>query len=687
VANQGTKLWACRANTSQLIIIAIAAIAVYVSTLFSSFVSDDAYQILDNPWIRESRFIPTIFSHSVWGFYNAGLPLPYYRPMMHLIYMFNYNIFGASPWGFHLISILFNAGVSVLVFLTAKHLLTGSSSTGTGWLSPAFIAAVLFATHPVHTEAVAWISALPELTFAFFCLLSFYLYVRFESGFKSSYSLSLIAFFMALLSKETALILPIIIIAHDYFLRKEGSGSARKHLKIYVPYLLIAGLYFMGRSYAVRDVAAAKKVGALSAYGYVINILSFFLQYMEKLIFPVHLNAYHIFHPLSSIFEPRGLLALTAALAFVVFFVVALKMNKLVFWCLALVIVPLLPTFYIIGNAEVGISERYLYLPSFGFVLLLAVLVDKIRAKKSKMTLGLGIILLLVIGSYSFATISRNSVWKDECTLWADTVKKSPDSAFVHRALGSALFNKGGIDEALTQFLLAAKLDPNNAETHMCLGAVYSRRGMIDQAVAHYRLSLLGDPFNWEAYYGLGDTYVNMGRLDDGIKLLERSLSLKTDFPDAHKDICCAFLLKGVLDEALKHCQIAVELTPDDADARYKLALAYKKNGATYKAIDEYETALGLMPTAAAHNNLGELYDSVGMYDKAIEQYQAVIQQQPHFAVAYNNLGMIYLKMGLFDRAVENFTCALRLSPDNRGFRINLEKVREMRLHQCRPAH
>jgi tetratricopeptide (TPR) repeat protein len=677
---------ACHTDTLQLIIIVVVSSAVYVSTLFSSFVSDDAYQILDNPWIRDIRFIPKIFSHSVWGFYNGKSPLPYYRPLMHLIYMFNYHVFGANPWGFHLTNILFNAGISVLVFVTAKHLLAGFSSTR-GWLSPAFIAAMLFATHPVHTEAVAWISALPELCFTFFGLLSFYLYIRSEEGGKSSYWLSLIAFFLALLSKETALTLPIIIIAYDYALTKKDPGSTRERLKRYVPYLLIIGLYFMGRSYAVRDVASAKKVVALSAYGHVINALSFFTQYMEKLILPVRLNAYHIFHPLSSILEPRGLLALTTALAFIVFIAIEVKMNKLVFWCLALVLIPLLPTFYIIGNAEVGISERYLYLPSFGFVLLLAILVDKIRTKKPKMTMGLVIILLLLIGSYSFGTMSRNGVWKDECSLWADTVKKSPDSDFVHRALGSALFNKGLIDGALTQFLLAEELAPHNAETQMCLGAVYNRKGMMGKSAAHYSLSLFWNPFNWEADYGLGDTYVNMGRLDDGIKQLERALSLKPDFPDAHKTICFAFLLKGVLDKALEHCQIAVDLTPDDPDAHHRLALAYKKSGATYKAIDEYDIVLRLMPTAAAHNGLGELYDSVGMYDKAIQQYQAAIQQQPHFAMAYNNLGMIYEKLGLFDRAVENFTRAVSLSPDNRDFRINLEKACGMRAHRCNPVH
>ncbi len=669
---------AANASTLRLLIVVIASIAVYVSTLFNSFVSDDSYQVLDNRWIRDIGFIPTIFSHSVWAFGNSTSSLHYYRPMMHLIYMFDYRVFGLNPWGFHLVNILFHAGVSVLVFVIAKRLLAEPPSSTLKYLSPAFIAGMLFATHPVHTEAVAWVAAVPELAFTFFFLLSFYLYMRSEEEVKGSYLFSLVSFALALLSKETALILPVIIAAYDYALRKDSSRRVTEYLRRYLLYLMIIGLYLMARSYGLRDVAPAKKIFDLSAYGYVINVISFFMHYAGELIFPVRLNAYHIFHPISSILAPEGLLGLTVTMAVIVLIAITLRKNKFAFFCLVLAIVPLIPTFYIIGNSEVGISDRYLYLPSFGFVLLLAVIADRVRVAKPKTTPVLVIILSMVIGLYSFGTISRNSVWKDEYTFWKDTARKSPDSAFVHRALGSALFNRGSIDEALKEFLLAVKLGPNNAETHMCLGAAYSRKGMLDKAVEHYSSALLLNPFNWEADYGLGVTYINMGRLDEGIEQLETSLRLKPDFADAHKDICVAYMLKGVLDKAIEHCQDAVRLTPNDSYAHYKLALAYKKNGSIYDAIGEYKIALSLMPTAAAHNDLGMLYDSVGMPDKAVEQYQAAIEQQPDFAKAYNNLGIVYAKMGLFDRAVENLDRAVRLSPDDRGFRINLEKVYEM---------
>ncbi len=670
---------AINANTLQLIIIFAVSIAVYFNALFNSFVFDDSYQVLDNRWIRDISFIPTIFSHSVWGFDTSTSVLHYYRPLMHLIYMFNYHVFGLNPLGFHLVNILFHAGVSVMVFIIVRHLLMASSSSTIDWyLSPAFIAAILFAIHPIHTEVVTWVAAVPELAFTFFCLLSLFLYMRSEEGLNSSYVLSLVSFALALLSKETALTLPIIIFAYDYLIKRNRSRSSKEYLKRYLPYTIIIGSYLFMRSYGLRDVAPVTKVFKLDAYTYVINVLSFLMHYIEKLILPIHLNAYHIFRPISSIMEPKGLLVLTFTIVFLVLAVVAFKKSKLVFWCLVLVIVPLIPTFYIIGNSEVGISERYLYLPSFGFVLLVALLIDRIRVSKPQMTLIMGIILSVLIGLYAFGTTTRNGIWKDDYSFWTDTSRKSPDSAFIHRAFGGVLFNRGNVDEALSEFLYAIQLNPSDAIAHTGLGATYNRKGFLDKSIEHYQIALQLKPSHWEAYYGLGVTYIAMGKLDQGIEQIETSLRLKPDSIDAHEHICSAYMQKGLLDLAMQHCQMAVELNPADADAHYRLGLVYKARGMIDDAIEQYEAVVRLMPTAAAHSNLGILYDSKDMRDKAIEQYQAAIGLQPDFAKAYNNLGIVYARMGLVDKAVENLENAVRIDPNDQGFRRNLERVYEM---------
>ena len=107
------------------VIIALIAFAVYFNTLFNGFVYDDNSQVLNNPWIRDVKHFQDIFSKSVWEFKAVPLVSNYYRPLMHIIYMFNYHIFGLSPWGFHLVNVLFHAVNSVLVFVIASRLLAG----------------------------------------------------------------------------------------------------------------------------------------------------------------------------------------------------------------------------------------------------------------------------------------------------------------------------------------------------------------------------------------------------------------------------------------------------------------------------------------------------------------------------------------------------------------------------------
>ena len=201
-------------------ILFIISIGVYLNALPNEFVYDDKYQVLENHWIRDAKYIPEIFLTNVWAFVGEENLSNYYRPLMHIIYMINYHIFGFKPWGFHLTNILLHGGVSVLLFLLLSVLINQSHDLNSKFhpeqvgtnskskikkskgrtdlvrpksqfskpksqilnlksqiLSAPFIAALLFAAHPIHTEAVTWIGGIPELSFTLFYLLSFYLYI------------------------------------------------------------------------------------------------------------------------------------------------------------------------------------------------------------------------------------------------------------------------------------------------------------------------------------------------------------------------------------------------------------------------------------------------------------------------------------------------------------------------------
>ncbi|HUI66968.1 MAG TPA: tetratricopeptide repeat protein [Nitrospirota bacterium] len=542
-----------------MIVIAIS-FAVYGNALRNGFVYDDIPQVVQNPWIREIRFVPEIFSTNVWAF--QGTSTNYYRPLMHMSFMLSYYLFGLTPWGFHLVNILLHAGVTVLVFLISSRLFWTANppSFFVSRFLP-FIAAVLFAVHPIHTEVVAWVGGVTDLSFSLFFLLALYLYIlSTDRGAhqKGLYLLSVASFFLATLYKEPALTFPLILAAYDYTCSRDALRPF-EYLKRYSGYLGAATVYFILRVNALGRFAPVRRYGELSAYEYLINALSLFRQYLGKLLLPTHLNAYHVFLPISSILERNGLLSLAITMIFAGTILLAFKKSRPAFFALALVLVPLLPALYIPGAGENTFAERYLYLPSFGFVLLVALLAGRIVLRKPRWSVPLAAALALIAALYSFGTVQRNGVWKDDEHLWRDVVQHSPDSAVPHYNLACALNAQGRIDEAIGEYQAAIKIRPA-VVAYTSLGAAYQSKGLINEAIEQYQLAVRLEP---------GDV-------------------------DAHTFLAAAYGESGALDKAIEHYRIVVQLKPDSANAQYGLGRAYLEKGQPAEAIPYLESAVRL---------------------------------------------------------------------------------------------
>ena len=610
-----------------LAIIVLLAIGVYCNTLSNGFVYDDKSQVLENKWITDIKYIPEIFSNNTWGF-DVERSSSCYRPLMLIIYMINYHLFGFSPWGFHLVNIIFHAGVSVLVFLIAGRLLNRAADS---FLSPPFIAAVLFAVHPIHTEAVAWVAGMPDLSFTFFYLLSFYFYMRStQEGeiSKCRYLLSVVLFFLASLSKEPALTFPIILVAYDYTFRN-APHRLTDYIKRYLPYLTAAGMYLILRIYALNGFAPVKSHAELTGYQYFINIFPLFAKYLEKLVFPIYLNAYHVLHPAVSIFEPEVMMSIAVFLGFTFLVYLSLKRYNALFLSLLFISVPLLPALYIPAVGENAFAERYLYLPSFGFVMLLALLLERVRMKKEKWVIALAMGILFLTGAYSFETIRRNTIWKDDYSLWMDVVNKSPE----------------------------------NARAHVNLGAAYKSQGLIDKAIEEYRTALKLDPFNLYAHYNLANNYMSQGLIEKAVEYYLIVIKLKPDYLKAHVNLGNAYKSQGLIDKAIEHYLIAVKLSPNP-ETYYNLANAYMSQGLIDKAIEYYLIAVKLKPDYPdAHNNLGVAYGKLGMHKEEIESYKSAITIKPDYAAVHFNLGVTYIKLSDRDSALREYEILKNLDP------------------------
>jgi protein O-mannosyl-transferase len=613
----------CSKGSSTYIYIAMSVLilssfAVYFNILWGDFVYDDR-SIFDNQWIRDIRNIPSIFTSSMWSFQSESQNSlqNYYRPMSHIIGMINYHLFGFKPWGWRLTNIILHSTVTVLVFLVSLELVKQMSfhkaedgpASGPGRVLPtqlstdlwfAFFCSLLFAVHPIHTEAVAW-AAVTEAGFALFYLLALYLYI------KGHIYIAIIPFFISPLFKETGLTLPLLLFAYDYLKVEESPLTVKNIIKRYLPYILTAMVYIALRTVALGGVAPLKGYSGLTGYEYVINIFPLFAQYLEKLILPVNLNVFHIFYPIHSVLELKGLAGIAVVGTFIASIYLLNKTNRLASFGLLFILVPLLPVFYIRGIAMIEFrnvfSERYLYLPSVGFVILTSILFTNLykatanrNHSRNILKVGLAGIVAAIVVLYSCGTVMRNYVWRDDYSLWKDAVKKSPASSFARNNLGNAYKDKGDIDKALNEYQTALKIDPWYRSAHNNLGVAYDSLGRFDDAVREYKEVLRLTPSNAMAHYNLANSYYKIGRFEDAILEYKEALKVKYDYPEAHSNLGLAYRKTGLVDNAFVEFQEALRIRPDFAAAYFNLGLIYRDKGLLDEARQSFENALRINP-------------------------------------------------------------------------------------------
>jgi tetratricopeptide (TPR) repeat protein len=557
------------------VVIALFALVIYANAAGNGFVYDDTPEVVMNPWIRSAGNIGIIFTSSAWGY--LGDVTNYYRPLIQVFYMGVYAIFGLNPLGFHLFNILVHGGVSILVFLVALRLLQKNApSSNTPVLYFPAIAGLLFASHPIHTEAVSWICGIGDLSFTFFCLASFYAYMRLPAtripSFDPVYLMSLVLFSLATLCKETALVFPLVLIVYDQAIREDAAAPLRR-LKGYLPFFGVAAVYFLLRFHAIGSFAPVKRHAELSTFQYIISAFPLLMDYFAKLILPTDLHIFYTFHPVTSVASASALFGFIFMAVLIAVLFATYRRNKRAFFFLTLLLIPLLPVLYLPGLGENPFAERYLYLPSAGFVLLLSLIGQSAANAKPGRVLVLSVAVCLMIAMYSAGVVRRNTVWKNDHTLWEDTVEKSPDAAIAHYNFGVILYKEGDLHGAIRQYQTALRLEPSP-----------------------------------KAYNDLAVAYNDMGLPDNAIPLLQAALRLNPYFADARNNLGVAYMGKGQYENAIEQFKIAAGLAPSFTGTYSNLGLCYERLGMKEDAIQNYKKALQLdAHNVTARNNLNAL--------------------------------------------------------------------------------
>lgn len=557
------------------VLVALAA-AVYLNTLPNGFVVDDVPQIVENDWITGTRYLQEIFGQGVWDF--EGRTSSYYRPMMYLLYMGVYAVAGRAPWAYHLLSLLFHAGATLLVFMLLRQILPRGEARAPAWLAPAFVAGLLFAVHPIHTEPVAWSAGIPDLGFAVFGLISLWCHVTaMERGWPRDV-LAAVAWLLALLCKETAVVIPVIAAAYDGIFVVPEKRSERL-VKGLLPFAAVAAVYVGLRVHALGGLMPNAGGAGLGVSAYALSVVALLGRYLEKLVLPLSLNFWPSFVP------PASLLSLEALRAFAV--VSAAGAATYAAWghrparfAVLLVVLPLLPSFHL-GALNQGLenafAERYLYLPSVGFVLLVALAVDVLRARE-RLRPAQALAAVLVLGAaYAAATTVRNPVWKDHLTLWSDAVGKAPGNAVGRMNYGAALIYGGREDEGAAEMREAAAMQPGLVDRQLANAAAYLSKGLQKKAILALHTVLVLDPKHAPAHYNLGLVYESQGQPGAATSEYQKALALNPSYSEAHNNLGILYAEQGRMDMALRHFREAVRLRPSDPEYRTNLERAERR--------------------------------------------------------------------------------------------------------------
>ncbi|MBE9532182.1 MAG: tetratricopeptide repeat protein, partial [Proteobacteria bacterium] len=509
----------------------LVSFLIYLPSTFNAFVYDDMEQVLSNPWIVDFTHLGDIFLSASWAFMKETGGSNYYRPMMHLGFLVESQLFGFSPKAFHLVNIILHSLNTLILFLISSKLFRLWQGRATGERAAsdraqaqgvassayyAFAAALIFALHPINSEVVNWVSALPELTYTLFLLLAFYIYISLDRELSTLGSalysaLCVILFFLALLSKETAMAFLPLVFCYDLLTLRT---SFLKRYRYYAAFILTAALYMALRTYALGGVAQ-KKMVATGLYDSVLNVFPTAMRYIGKLLWPSKLSIIYPYEPFYSLFAPAVILSLFAVLL-IVFVLLLLRRREGIVFPALWIIIPLLPVLYIPVVSVGGFADRYLYLPSAGFAMLLVVVLRSLFAGKGRGKILIALIIVLLV-AYGALSLKRSMAWRDSMSLWSDTANYVPDNGVVNLGLAAAYREQGENEKALRYYKKVVMLEPFNYKPYYNLALVYQDIGDVANAAINYQSTIRLNPLNDRAYYNLAVLYDKAGEVEKAI--------------------------------------------------------------------------------------------------------------------------------------------------------------------------
>ena len=651
-------------------ILAITALA-YLNALDGQFVYDDRLQILKNPTLNSLANIPRMFTQGVWQFLNLSDKTAagrYYRPIFNIALIINHQLFGLEVFGWHLFSIVVHIGVVYLVYRLARQWKLSTEV--------AMAAALLFGVHPVHSESVAWAAALPDPLAAVFILCSLLLYERYYHGqgrklivLGASIALAL----AAMLSKEVAVVFPFFLIVREALDRTEGEtvgqtvvrGARRTapFLAMIVPYLGMR--YYVLGSFTQNEPTSL----GIPAIQVLITLPSILLGYLRMLFAPFPLAVMYGNRYVLSLSDVRffgAALAVTAILAVAIWLVRSSPVGRRALAFLIIFLVPVL-NLKAFRAEESLLHDRYLYLPSIGFCILIAMAFEWISARfpahrRRAFITATAIVAVVLLG----LTFYQNFSWQSELAMTDNAMKVTPQWPFLRNYIGAYYFDQHKYPEAEQAYLDAIAINPKYYDAYSNIGDAYRDQGKLADAEQAYLNAIeYGAPYA-DTYYNLGVTYINQNRLSEAEQPLLQALEMSPANTKARYNLGWTYDREGKDALAEQAYAETLQREPTYPEARINLGILLTREARYTEALEQLHTAQQYAPVhPVLRYALADLSMRMQHYDEAIAGFNALDASNLHQNLVHTSLGLCYESIGKKEEAKAQFQKAIAVAPED----------------------
>ena len=641
-------------------LIIVIGLICYLGTFHIPFIFDDFPSIVDNRSIKNIGDFGAI-----WHFHAP-------RFVVYLTFALNYYFHGLKPFGYHLVNLIIHltAALTVyrlagLLFITPElkmHRLRKYTKT------VALVAALLFVSHPVQTQAVTYIVQRTTSLAAFFYLLSIALYIKARIHLDRKerlhilyYAISLITALLAMFTKEIAITLPVCILVTEYFFFSPSLKQlARKFSYFWYMLLLIfvvPATSVLSRPEIITASGFAAETDTISRPIYLLTQFNVISRYLGLLFFPINQSIDYDYPIARGFFELTTfssflLLASLFTIGLILFRKFRLVSFGIIWFFLSLVVES-----SVIPIRDV-IFEHRLYLPSVGIFLSVSCLLFHGLGERRKIIFALSAFIICVA---SLTTITRNVVWRAPILLWNDAIKKAPNKARPYLNRGVWYSNLLKSDLALKDYNHVIHIKKNAPNAYLNRGILYMEKGEYEYAITEFDKAISYQPFLAYAYANKAVAQMLMGQEYQAYKNWYKAARIEPEN---------AFFMNGLGSacKRTKHYNLAILYFTKAIKLDDQFVESYINRGKTHHvlgnfkdAITDFNRAAELAPELSKiyyHRGLANL--GLKLYQIAIKDFTLAIEKNSEYAMAYSNRGMSYFKLGDNHRALDDLNEAIR---------------------------